>query len=60
MTAYTPPQPGDRQDGMEWTGTEWTAVCPVDNIAMTEYNACAELCCPVCGVSLLAYRRAGR
>lgn len=60
MPDYTPPQPGDRQDGMEWTGQVWAPICPVDDVPMTEHNALAELCCSVCGVSLIAYRRAGR
>lgn len=57
---YTPPQPGDRYDGMEWTGDAWTAVCPVDDVPMTEYNAQGELACPTCGVSFLEYGRASR
>jgi hypothetical protein len=45
---------------MEWIGTTWTPVCPVDDVAMTEYNVRAELSCPVCKVSYIEYRRAGR
>jgi hypothetical protein len=60
MTGYTPPKPGDRLDGMEWTGQSWTVVCPVCDVPMTEYNASAELCCPKCGVSYLERVRAER
>jgi predicted RNA-binding Zn-ribbon protein involved in translation (DUF1610 family) len=60
MSGYTPPKVGDRQDGMEWTGTAWAPICPVCDVAMTEHNARAELCCPVCGVSFIERGRAGR
>jgi hypothetical protein len=60
MSVYVPSQPGDRLDGMEWTGVDWAPICPEDDVAMTEYNERAELCCPVCGVSLIAYGRASR
>ncbi len=30
MSGYVPPRPGDRTDGMEWTGSVWTPICPVD------------------------------
>jgi hypothetical protein len=57
---YQPPNVGDRLGNMEWTGEAWTVVCPVDDVAMTEYNASAELCCSVCGVSYLEQKRAER
>lgn len=38
---------------MEWTGTAWTVVCPVDDVPMTEYNGAAELSCGTCGRSYI-------
>lgn len=60
MVDYVPPTVGERRDGMEWAGIDWTAVCPACDVAMTEFNACAELTCPVCGVSYIARIRALR
>lgn len=58
--AYQLPKPGDRHDGMEWTGDAWTVVCPVDDVAMTEHDASGKLCCAVCGVSYLEFVRRSR
>lgn len=57
---YTPPKLGDALGGMRWTGTAWAPICPACDVAMTEYNASAELCCPVCGVSYLERVRGQR
>lgn len=57
---YTPPAVGDDLDGMRWTGQAWAPICPACDVAMTEFNACAELCCPQCGVSYLEHVRAER
>jgi len=51
MTGYTPPQPGDRVDGMEWTGVAWAVVCPADDLPLTDYGPLGDLCCPRCGVT---------
>jgi len=56
-TDYTPIRVGSNLDGMRWTGQAWAPICPVHNVAMTEYNACAEWCCPVCGVSHIEFVR---
>ena len=60
MTVYKPPTLGDDLDGMRWTGDSWTPICPACNVAMTELNDRAELCCPVCGVSHLERVRGRR
>lgn len=57
---YTPPRPGDRLDGMEWTGQSWAPICPACDVPMTEYNASAELYCLACRVSYIARMRAER
>lgn len=57
---YAPPTVGERIDGMEWVGDAWTAVCPACDIPMTEFDDCARLSCPLCGVSYLEQMRGRR
>lgn len=47
------PTVGTRTDDvkpLEWTGTAWTAVCPVCDKAMTERDPQGYLACGDCGL----------
>jgi len=54
VTAPTTPDVGERytddaaRQVMEWTGQEWTMVCPLCDVAMTARNPGGWLCCPQC------------
>lgn len=55
-------RPGDRSRNpgcldMEWDGRVSSPVCPDCDIPMTEFDDCARLCCPTCGVTFLEAAR---
>lgn len=63
---WTPPEQlrrGDRAHtpaglDVEWDGRRQVPVCFEDNVAMTEWTATGERCCPVCGATERQLREA--
>lgn len=56
------PRLGERYDEgvghvLQWTGTQWTPVCPKDDKPMFVYDGQGWLCCGICGLRAADARR---